>query len=85
VGTINEAVEFAKTLLPTWPEEVFIIGGGEIYKESLSVTDKIYLTIIDKEYSGDAYYPEIPSQFKMVEKHPVDGNIPFAFTTWERS
>lgn len=85
VSSIEEAVTFAKTLLPQWPEEVFIIGGGEIYKESLSVTNKVYLTIIDKEYSGDAFYPELPSAFKLVEKKEVSGELPFSFTTWERS
>ena len=85
VKTISEAVDFAKTLLPSWPEEVFIIGGGEIYKQSLAVTNRIYLTIIDKDFVGDAYYPELPSCFQLVEKRDVPGEIPFAFTTWERS
>jgi dihydrofolate reductase len=85
VGTVNDAVVFAKTLLPQWPEEVFIIGGGEIYKESLPVTNKIYLTIIEKEFDGDAYYPELPNCFQLIEKKEVaDSAIPFSFTTWER-
>ncbi len=85
VGTVNEAVALAKTILPEWPEEVFIIGGGEIYKESLPVTNKIYLTIIEEEFDGDAYYPELPNCFQMVERKEVaDSVIPFAFTTWER-
>ncbi|MEY4615834.1 MAG: hypothetical protein RJB66_794 [Pseudomonadota bacterium] len=85
VRSVEEAVALAKTLLPQWPEEVFIIGGGEIYKESLSVTNRVYLTIIDREFSGDAFYPELPSSFKLVEKKEVSGEVPFSFTTWERS
>lgn len=85
VKSVEEAVAVAKTLLPHWPEEVFIIGGGEIYKESLSVTNRVYLTIIDKEFSGDAFYPELPPIFKLVEKKEVSGEVPFSFTTWERS
>lgn len=84
VATVQEAVSFAQTLLPQWPEEVFIIGGGEIYKESLSVTDKVYLTIIEKDFVGDAYYPELPECFQLVEKREIPGEIPFSFTTWER-
>lgn len=85
VPSIEAAITAAQELLPKWPEEVFIIGGGEIYKESLSITNKIYLTIIDKEFHGDAFYPEIPSSFKLVEKKEVPGEVPFSFTTWERS
>lgn len=85
VSTVADAIALAKDLLPQWPEEVFIIGGGEIYKESLSVTNKIYLTIIEKDFEGDAYFPELPSCFQMVEKKEVSESvIPFSFTTWER-
>ena len=36
----------------------FIIGGGEIYKQSLEVADKIYLTLVHKEFEGDTKFPE---------------------------
>lgn len=85
VGSLSEATSLAQTLIPAWPEEVFIIGGGEIYKESLPIANKLYLTIIDKEFAGDASYPEIPPTFQMTEKKEITGEIPFAFTTWERS
>jgi dihydrofolate reductase len=38
--------------------EVFVIGGGEVYKQALSFLDKIYLTIIDKEVEGDTFFPD---------------------------
>ena len=40
-----------------------MIGGGEIYKTLISVADKIELTLIDKEFDGDAYFPEIDSNW----------------------
>ena len=40
-------------------EEAFIIGGGEIYKQSMHLLDKIYLTEVITETSGDTYFPEI--------------------------
>ena len=83
VATISDAVELAKDILPQWPNEVFIIGGGEIYKQSLSITHKIYLTIIDRDFNGDAYFPEIPENFFLAEEKKVSGEIPFAFTTWD--
>ncbi|NFH81236.1 dihydrofolate reductase [Clostridium botulinum] len=39
--------------------EVFIIGGGEIYKQLLPHTHKLYLTKINKDFDGDTYFPQI--------------------------
>lgn len=43
-------------------EEAFIIGGAEIYRLFLPYSDKLYLTIIDHEFSGDTYFPKIDWQ-----------------------
>ncbi len=40
-------------------DEAFIIGGAEIYKQSLAIADKIYLTRIHHNFEGDAFFPEI--------------------------
>lgn len=40
-------------------EEVFIIGGGEIYKLFINYADKMYLTILNESFNGDTYFPEI--------------------------
>lgn len=40
-------------------DEIFIIGGAEIYKQLLPYTQKIYLTKIDETFEGDTYFPEI--------------------------
>ena len=39
-------------------EEIFIIGGGEIYKQFLSYIDRIYVTLVEGNYEGDSYFPE---------------------------
>ena len=39
------------------PEEVFVIGGAQIYEQTLPFADKLYLTIIDDEKAGDALFP----------------------------
>ncbi|MBI4411764.1 MAG: dihydrofolate reductase [Deltaproteobacteria bacterium] len=39
-------------------EEIFVIGGAEIYKSALPLADKVYLTRIEKEFEGDAFFPE---------------------------
>lgn len=39
--------------------EIFVIGGGELYRAALPIADRIYLTIVDAEPEGDTYMPEI--------------------------
>jgi len=84
VKTLEEAIEAAKPLTVQWGEEVFIVGGGEIYKQSMPVTDKIYLTVIYKDFEGDTYYPEIPAGFELVAKSDRTEPVPFSFLTYLR-
>lgn len=55
-SSIEEALTIAKS---TGEEEAFIVGGGEIYRQSLAFVDRIYITIIDTVVDGDSFYPEI--------------------------
>ncbi len=41
--------------------EVFIIGGAELYQQALPYTQKAYVTEIDADFDGDAYFPALPS------------------------
>jgi len=62
VGSIEEAIEKAKQ---TTDNEIFIIGGAEIYKQALPYVDKIYFTKIYHEFNGDVFFPKIePSEWK---------------------
>jgi dihydrofolate reductase len=54
-NSLQEAIDKAKS------EEVFIIGGGEIYKQAIEIADKIYLTKIHQDFEGDTVFPEIDS------------------------
>ena len=48
-------------------DEVMIIGGSEIYKIALPYTTKLYITHINKKYSGDTWFPDINySQWKII-------------------
>ena len=53
VHSLNEALKVAEN-----QEEVMIIGGAKIYKEFLPKANKMYLTLIDADFEGDAYFPE---------------------------
>jgi dihydrofolate reductase len=68
-------------------KQVFIIGGGEVYKQTLPKADTIYLTRVETTIEGDTFFPEINSKdFELVfeekkmadEKHAFD----YSFQTW---
>jgi dihydrofolate reductase len=64
--TLEEAIEKAKELDR---EEVFIGGGAQIYEQALPLTDRLYLTLIDDEKPGDAFFPPYQHLFKKVINH----------------
>lgn len=85
VSSLEEAVAHAKPLTSQWGEEVFVIGGGEIYKQAFekNLTDKVYLTLIHREFHGDTHYPEIDEKvFRLTERRDVELPIPFSFLTY---
>ena len=57
------AHELANPAIDSAKKEIFLIGGGEIYKQGLPQTNKIYLTIVDSDLSGDVFFPDY-SEFK---------------------
>ncbi len=65
-------------------DEVFVIGGGEIYKQAITKADKIELTRVhDIAPEADAYFPEFDTEvWKLAEKvhHPKDEKHKFDFT-----
>jgi len=70
-------------------DEVFIGGGSEIYKQAMSKTNRIYLTIIHKTYDADTFFPEIDySEWKETKREdfqPDEKNkVPYSFITLER-
>lgn len=84
--SIGEAIEKARE---SEAKEIFIIGGGKIFKETIDIVDRIYLTRVHAKVEGDTYYPEIDkSVWKLVssESHPADAknNYPYTFEVWEK-
>jgi dihydrofolate reductase len=59
VGSVEAAIEKAKQ---TGDEEIFIIGGAEIFRQSLRYAGRIYLTVIHHSFEGDVFFPEIDSR-----------------------
>ena len=66
--TIDEALAEAKK---TNDNEVFIIGGEEIYKQLLPHADKLYLTKVLHDFDGDAFFPEIGAEWRVEEESEI--------------
>ena len=87
VSSLQEAIERASE---TDCNEVFVIGGGEIYKQTISIADKIYLTRVDGNFTeATVFFPKLDEeQFKLIdsvtmykdEKHLFG----YSFETWEK-
>ncbi len=59
--------------------EIFIIGGGQIYREGLKFAERIYLTKIHKNIEGDTYFPKLNKFWKLVDEEEKSG---FSFLTY---
>ena len=71
-------------------EDLMVIGGAQLYEQLLPQADRIYLTLVDGEFEGDVYFPELDwDAWRVVEreKHSRDGRhpVPFVFILLERS
>lgn len=66
-------------------EEVFIIGGGVLYKQTLPIADKLIVTLVKKEFVGDTFFPEyrdeIGTTWKETDRKESED---LAFITYER-
>lgn len=87
VPSLEAALEAA--VEATHAKEVFVIGGGEVYKQALPITDVIYLTRVHATLEGDAFFPELDANdwvldweevFAADDKHKYD----YRFQKWVR-
>ena len=64
--------------------DCFIIGGGEIYRQAIDISDKIYLTLIDKEFEGDTTFPEIGEWHELSCESFNNDEFDYSFIEYER-
>ncbi|TPE42876.1 dihydrofolate reductase [Pontibacter mangrovi] len=80
VHSLEEAIAKGQELDP---EQVSIIGGANVYKQALPLTDKVYLTRVHHTFEGDAYFPELPEdewQVEAQEHHAPDEKNKYSYT-----
>jgi dihydrofolate reductase len=78
--SIGEALAIAQQ---QGDDEIFIIGGGQIYEQTQDLWQKIYLTEVDLEVEGDTFFPEIDQkmwQLLSEESHEKNEKNPFNYT-----
>ena len=70
-------------------EQVFIIGGGSIYRQFMPIADRLFITHVHKKAPADIYFPEIDrSIWEIIEKEEFktdeSNSIPYTYTVYER-
>jgi dihydrofolate reductase len=79
-GTLKEALHHC-----TGKARVFIIGGAQVFKESLSLATGIILSVLEREVEGDASFPEFDQDiFQEVHRETHMGPDPFTVITYRR-
>lgn len=85
VGSIKEALKFAKKI----DENIMIIGGGNIYEQTMDVTDRLEVTVVEANIQADTFFPKIDPKIwvktaeichEKDEKHAYK----YCFQTYER-
>jgi dihydrofolate reductase len=86
--SIEHAIELAKS---SDCNEVFVIGGGEIYRQVLQITNKIYLTRVHTNFpnADTFFFPLDTTVFKLIEEIPMEADnkhaFAYTFQIWERA
>ncbi len=89
VHDLKMAIELAHMLTTKYKakfgDEVFVVGGGQIYQETMDVIDRLYLTVIEKDFAGSAKFPEFDeNDFHLTRNDQRAEPMPFSFRTYER-
>ncbi|THU39879.1 dihydrofolate reductase [Niastella caeni] len=89
VIVVHDIKEAMASAAKTDAKEAFIIGGGEIYRQTLPITQRVYLTRVHTSMEADTFYPEINEanwellsqlDFNADEKHAYA----YSFQVWQR-
>ncbi len=84
--TVVSDISSALDAVPDEEDEVFIIGGGQLYAETVDRADRIYLSILSTEIDGDITFPEFDEDdfLSLSTEAFADALIPYTYTILER-
>jgi dihydrofolate reductase len=82
VHSIEDAFSISKN-----DNEVFVIGGSNIYKQALDLVDHLYVTEIKKSFIGDTFFPEIDKKWTEFsrEDHVTADGLEFSFVSYQKN
>lgn len=84
-NSLDRAIEWCRSKIATQDEEIFVIGGAELWRAAWPELDRIYLTVIHKEFEGDTYFPEFDwNDWEVTFKENHSDPIPYTFYTLDR-
>ena len=89
VGSLDEAL--LESQFAPGAETVWIIGGGEVFRQSMDIANVAVITVIDTEAKGDTFAPELDENWRQDASYPAEGWLTSAngtnyrFTLWRRS
>lgn len=81
-NSLQDAIALSKD-----DDEIFLIGGAELYQAGLNLADKLYVTEIDLDVAGDAHFPQISLQQwheTAREAHVSEKGLQFSYVTYQR-
>jgi dihydrofolate reductase len=90
VGSLDAALQLADSIATIdGAEEVMVIGGAELYAHALPLAQRLYLTLVDAEVEGDAWFPAFEEgvwrEIAREDHAPVEPNpYPYSFRIFER-
>jgi dihydrofolate reductase len=79
-GDIHSGILFVRQV-----DELFICGGAEIFRQTLPLADRIYLTELESEMEGDTFFPELPSgEFQTIQIQQFKDKLNYQFSILQR-
>jgi dihydrofolate reductase len=83
VNSLEKALQLAEK--QTGSDEIFVIGGGQIYQQAIGKADRLYLTLVDGDFGADTFFPDYASFIKIInsEDREEDG-LKYRFLTLEK-
>jgi dihydrofolate reductase len=88
--SLEAALRYLKSSTETAPEEIWVIGGAQIYTAALPLAQRVVVTVIHKDFQGDAYAPTLGPEWRETAREPHNpapdaaDALSFDFVTFER-
>lgn len=72
--------------LQTESEDIWVIGGAEVYRQTIALADELYLTLVLSDFACDRFFPTYESQFELISKGLVqkEGGLSYVHVIYRR-